>query len=86
MQKETEQVCEIQLKPHERSRISLGEFDLDNTFKGLSIEFAPDPDPDDSIVAHIVQVGPEQQTNKYTLLLHIANHGSKTVKATVSQI
>jgi hypothetical protein len=37
MQDIPEQVCEIRLMPKERSRFSLGEFDTDKSFKGLSM-------------------------------------------------
>jgi hypothetical protein len=85
MKKDSERICEIQLKPKERSRIPLGEFDLGQGFKGLSIEIIPDPDPDNSVEARIIQVGSGERST-YKLLLHIANHGNKAVTAVVSQV
>jgi hypothetical protein len=85
MHDNSEEVCEIQVKPHERLRIPLGEFASNDHFKGLSIEISPDPEPDNAVVARILQVDSDTP-GSYALLMHIANHGDKAVNAVVNKI
>ncbi len=79
----TKYVGELSVKPEEQPRISLGVFGADHPAKGFSVELTPLPDPEESIVADVLYVG---SPKRYELLLHVANYGDKTVRATVWQM
>ena len=76
-------IGEIAAKPYEQPHMSLGYFTPLSRLKGFAIEIIPDPDPENSIVAHVVAVG---ASKRYELVLHIANYGLKTINARVWQI
>jgi len=73
----------ITVKPRDQLRVPLGNYTDAKLAKGFSIEFDPEPDPQDSVVAHITSLGTVKQ---YRLVLHVANFGDTPVTAIVTEL
>jgi len=79
----SQSVSEVQVKPHEEHYISLGFFTKRREPRGFSVEFTPEPGSDHSVVTEMKSLG---STNRYELILYLANHGSLPVTAQVCQL
>lgn len=77
------QLGEMKIKPKAHPSFLLGTFTEDNPPKGFSIAIHPDPNPYDSVTTRVVTSGP---ASHYKLILHVANHGSKTVAVQINQL
>jgi hypothetical protein len=75
-------IGEIEVKSNEQPHVSLGDYTSINPPKGFVIHISPSPEPD-AIVTQITSLGTDE---KYELVLHIANYGSKAISAEVWQI
>lgn len=73
-------IGEVKVEPYGQPHMPLGHFTPASRLKGFTIELTPDPDPEGSIVAHVMALG---EANNYELVLHVANYGTKTVTARV---
>jgi hypothetical protein len=62
------------VKPTDQRQIPLGSFTEENAPKGFLVEVDPDPTPVNSVVTEVTSMGGH---NRYTLFLHVANHGTK---------
>jgi hypothetical protein len=80
---ESRPIAEIEVKPNEQPHMSLGSFTDGNLPKGYVIELSPDPEPPESVVTQIMQVGTHEN---FDLILHIANYGNRTISAEVHQL
>ncbi len=76
-------VAEIEVKPNKQPHMSLGSFTDKAPPRGYVVELSPDPEPSESVVAQIVQVG---SSEKFDLILHIANYGNRTISAEVHEL
>lgn len=76
-------LCSVEVKPLDQQRHTLGDYSPDERLKGFSVEFSPDPDPENSVVT---QISNTKVGKKYRLHLHVANFGSKAVTAIVHQL
>lgn len=76
-------LAEIEVKPKDQVRVLLGEFTDQNHPKGFSVEYATNPDPDNSMVSRVTSL---KSANRQKLILHIANYGSKPTKALVGLV
>jgi hypothetical protein len=74
---------QLRVKPQDQERMILGTFTVKDNLKGFCIDVKPNPDPDDSVVTHIINAGTDDE---YKLLLHIINYGSKTITASIRQL
>jgi hypothetical protein len=72
-------IGEIEVKSKEQPHISLGNYVASRPPKGFAIHISPDPEPE-TIVTQITSLGTKE---KYELVLHVANYGSKTVSIEV---
>lgn len=71
---------EIELKPTNQRRISLGSFTKNSPPKGFSVEITPDPNPEGSVLTEVTSLG---TSKRYKLVMHITNYGISTVNAEV---
>lgn len=76
-------IGELRVKPKEHPSFLLGTFTAEHPPTGFSIDISPDPVPVDSVTTRVVSSGPD---DNYKLILHVTNHGTKTVGLTVHQL
>lgn len=76
-------LVEIVVKPKDQVRVLLGEFTQQNHPKGFSVEYSPNPDPENSMVSRVTSL---ESAKHQKLILHIANYGSKPTKAAVATL
>ena len=76
-------VGEIELKPGEQRRIFLGNFTKEDSPKGFSVGFVPDPDPAGSMITEVNCLG---TVNSYKLIMHAANYGMRAIKMEVRRL
>lgn len=79
--KDAQLIGEIEVRPEEQPHISLGNYNYTSSTqpKGFFIKINPNPETD-SIVTQITRLGASE---RYELVLHIANYGSTTISAEV---
>jgi hypothetical protein len=70
----------LTVKPQGQERMLLGSFTAADKLKGFSIGISPNPDSDGSVVTHIANAGTAE---KYKLLLHVINYGTKPITASI---
>ena len=73
----------IEVGPKDQKNLSLGKFTAENPPKGFAVELTPDPDPAGSTTTQVISTGTPEH---YELTLHIANHGDRSLVATVSAL
>jgi hypothetical protein len=78
-------LAEVEVKPKDQVRILLGEFTSSNQPRGFSVEYSPNPDPDNSMVSRVTSLE-SAGADSQKLILHIANYGSKGTKAKVALV
>lgn len=76
-------ICTIDVKPTEQKSCFLGEYPRDAKLRGFSVEIDPEPDPENSVVTHVINMG---DSKKHKLHLEIANFSNKRITATVREI
>jgi hypothetical protein len=72
-------VGEIEVRPKEQPRMSLGNYTPTNTPKRFIARISPEPEFD-AIVTQITKLGSDKD---YELVLHIANYGDTTICAEI---
>lgn len=75
-------VGEIEVRPKEQPRMSLGNYTPTNAPERFIARISPRPEFD-AIVTQITQLGSDKE---YELVLHIANYGDTTICAEVWQL
>ena len=78
-------IGEIEIRPREQSRLSLGTFHKNKPPKGFVIDITPEP-IEDSIVTQVTRLESGAGGASEELILHIANYGDKTICAEVRQL
>jgi hypothetical protein len=73
-------VGELQVKPRQQSRMSLGLYSSDRPAKGFSISYHPEPAEPMAVTAEINSLG---RSNHYELTLQITNFSSQKMVAEV---
>jgi len=73
----------LEIKPSEQRRIPLGNFADEETLRGFLVEVDPDPMPAKSVATKVTRSGND---GRYTLYLHVANHGKRAVRLEVWQL
>jgi hypothetical protein len=76
-------IGEIEVRPGEQCRMSLGVFNIQNPPEGF-ITHLMSKNQNDSIIMQIVSTKPNDRIHK--LILHIANYGNNTASVEVRQI
>jgi hypothetical protein len=76
----THYVGELEVKPRQQSRMSLGLYSIERPAKGFSISYRPEPDQAETIHAEITSMG---RASHYELTLQITNFGSQKTVAEV---
>jgi hypothetical protein len=77
-------IGEIEVRSREQTHIKLGEYTEKEHLKGFVIEFTPEPQDEDGIVANISRL--DKTNGIYELVLHIANYDTKTICAEIKQL
>jgi hypothetical protein len=86
MQGNSEEVCNIQVAPREQRRVTLGEFETSEAFKGFIVEFGSNLRSNKTVTTQIQQVESASKPGASTFFMHIANQGKKTLRATVHTV
>lgn len=73
-------VVTLEVRPRGQSRVSLGNFTVDNPPKGFSLQVTPDHNPD-AVVPQLTRLG--AMYDKYELVLNVVNYGDRTVSVDV---
>lgn len=76
-------IGEVEVRPNEQCRMSLGIFNIKNPPEGFIARLMPEAQ-NDSIVMQIVSIKPNNKVHE--LILHIANYGNSTISAEIRQI
>ena len=76
-------IVEIEVKPHDRSFLSLGLFKKDEKPRGFCIELMPNDDQTKEVVAEIIE---QPKLNKFEYLLRLTNGSNESFSAEVRQL
>ena len=77
-------IGEIEVRSREQTHLKLGVYTEKEHLKGFVIEFTPEPQDEDGIVANISRL--DKANGVYELILHIANYDTKTICAEIKQL
>lgn len=77
-------IIDIEVKPKEQSRVSLGNYDKTGSPRGFVIRVNPESEKD-AIVTQITRLS-LGQNGEYELILHIANYGDRSMGVEISRL
>lgn len=81
--KSTRSFNSLEVGPLEQKSIVLGSYLAKKLTKGFSVEYAPEPDPPDSVVTQITDTGSATESR---FVLHIANFGDRVIVAKIKKL
>lgn len=78
-------IAEIEVRSHEQLRLSLGSYTATKPPKGFAMHLTPSPQDNDAINAQITRV-PDESSDNYELVLHVANYDTTTVSVEIWEL
>lgn len=76
-------IAEIEVKPHDRSFMSLGLFKKGEKPRGFCIELMPDDDQTKDVVAEIIE---QPKLNQFEYMLRLTNSSNEAFSAEIWQL